>query len=88
MTVELPDGPVTIMFTDIEGSTALRTTLGDRTRERALSRSRRAHPRADRRAPRSNAQHDERRRYVHGAQQLLTYRTAFATRLRRRRVGQ
>jgi class 3 adenylate cyclase len=26
---ELPEGPVTIMFTDIEGSTALRTTLGD-----------------------------------------------------------
>ncbi|HZU80615.1 MAG TPA: AAA family ATPase, partial [Acidimicrobiales bacterium] len=25
----LPEGPVTIMFTDIEGSTALRTTLGD-----------------------------------------------------------
>ncbi|MGH7857054.1 MAG: adenylate/guanylate cyclase domain-containing protein, partial [Candidatus Binatia bacterium] len=23
------DGPVTIMFTDVEGSTALRTTLGD-----------------------------------------------------------
>ena len=26
---DLPEGPVTIMFTDIEGSTALRTTLGD-----------------------------------------------------------
>ena len=26
---ELPEGPVTIMFTDIEGSTALRTSLGD-----------------------------------------------------------
>src|SRR2546421_5402939 len=26
---ELPEGPVTLMFTDIEGSTALRTTLGD-----------------------------------------------------------
>ncbi len=26
----LPEGPVTIMFTDIEGSTALRTSLGDR----------------------------------------------------------
>lgn len=25
----LPEGPVTIMFTDIEGSTSLRTTLGD-----------------------------------------------------------
>src|ERR1700752_4081909 len=25
----LPEGPVTIMFTDIEGSTALRTSLGD-----------------------------------------------------------
>lgn len=29
MTVELPEGPVTIMFTDIEGSTVLRTSLGD-----------------------------------------------------------
>lgn len=29
MTVKLADGPLTIMFTDIEGSTALRTTLGD-----------------------------------------------------------
>jgi class 3 adenylate cyclase/tetratricopeptide (TPR) repeat protein len=27
--IELPEGPVTIMFTDIEGSTALRTSLGD-----------------------------------------------------------
>jgi class 3 adenylate cyclase/tetratricopeptide (TPR) repeat protein len=27
---ELPEGPVTIMFTDIEGSTALRTSVGDR----------------------------------------------------------
>jgi class 3 adenylate cyclase/tetratricopeptide (TPR) repeat protein len=27
--MELPEGPVTIMFTDIEGSTALRTSLGD-----------------------------------------------------------
>jgi class 3 adenylate cyclase/tetratricopeptide (TPR) repeat protein len=27
--VDLPEGPVTVMFTDIEGSTALRTTLGD-----------------------------------------------------------
>src|SRR5207302_8906642 len=27
--LELPEGPVTIMFTDIEGSTALRTSLGD-----------------------------------------------------------
>ena len=27
--MDLPEGPVTIMFTDIEGSTALRTTLGD-----------------------------------------------------------
>src|SRR5690349_12739567 len=27
--VELGEGPVTIMFTDIVGSTALRTTLGD-----------------------------------------------------------
>jgi class 3 adenylate cyclase/tetratricopeptide (TPR) repeat protein len=27
--VDLPEGPVTLMFTDIEGSTALRTTLGD-----------------------------------------------------------
>jgi class 3 adenylate cyclase/tetratricopeptide (TPR) repeat protein len=26
---DLPEGPVTLMFTDIEGSTALRTTLGD-----------------------------------------------------------
>lgn len=26
---DLPEGPVTIMFTDIEGSTALRTSLGD-----------------------------------------------------------
>src|SRR5689334_9417454 len=26
---ELPEGPVTMMFTDIEGSTALRTKLGD-----------------------------------------------------------
>ena len=26
---ELPEGPVTLMFTDIEGSTALRTSLGD-----------------------------------------------------------
>jgi len=26
---DLPEGPVTIMFTDTEGSTALRTTLGD-----------------------------------------------------------
>ncbi len=26
---ELPEGPVTIMFTDVEGSTALRTSLGD-----------------------------------------------------------
>ena len=26
---ELPEGPVTLMFTDVEGSTALRTTLGD-----------------------------------------------------------
>jgi hypothetical protein len=26
---DLPEGPVTIVFTDIEGSTALRTTLGD-----------------------------------------------------------
>lgn len=26
----LPEGPVTIMFTDIEGSTGLRTSLGDR----------------------------------------------------------
>lgn len=29
MAVESPEGPVTIMFTDIEGSTALRTSLGD-----------------------------------------------------------
>ncbi|MDP9183221.1 MAG: AAA family ATPase [Actinomycetota bacterium] len=28
--VEFPEGPVTIMFTDIVGSTALRTSLGDR----------------------------------------------------------
>src|SRR5579864_3933687 len=27
---ELPEGPVTIMFTDVEGSTALRTSIGDR----------------------------------------------------------
>jgi class 3 adenylate cyclase/tetratricopeptide (TPR) repeat protein len=27
--LDLPEGPVTIMFTDIEGSTALRTSLGD-----------------------------------------------------------
>ena len=27
--IDLPEGPVTIMFTDIEGSTALRTSLGD-----------------------------------------------------------
>ena len=27
--IELPEGPVTLMFTDIEGSTALRTSLGD-----------------------------------------------------------
>jgi class 3 adenylate cyclase/tetratricopeptide (TPR) repeat protein len=27
--LELPEGPVTIMFTDLEGSTALRTSLGD-----------------------------------------------------------
>jgi class 3 adenylate cyclase/tetratricopeptide (TPR) repeat protein len=27
--VDLPEGPVTIMFTDVEGSTALRTSLGD-----------------------------------------------------------
>ncbi len=27
---DLPDGPVTIMFTDVEGSTALNTLLGDR----------------------------------------------------------
>jgi class 3 adenylate cyclase/tetratricopeptide (TPR) repeat protein len=27
--LEAPEGPVTIMFTDIEGSTALRTSLGD-----------------------------------------------------------
>jgi class 3 adenylate cyclase/tetratricopeptide (TPR) repeat protein len=27
--LELPEGPVTVMFTDIEASTALRTTLGD-----------------------------------------------------------
>src|SRR5438046_1675203 len=26
---DLPEGPVTLLFTDIEGSTALRTTLGD-----------------------------------------------------------
>jgi class 3 adenylate cyclase/tetratricopeptide (TPR) repeat protein len=26
---DLPEGPVTLMFTDVEGSTALRTTLGD-----------------------------------------------------------
>ena len=26
---ELPEGPVTLLFTDIEGSTALRTSLGD-----------------------------------------------------------
>ena len=26
---DLPEGPVTLMFSDIEGSTALRTTLGD-----------------------------------------------------------
>ena len=26
---EMPEGPVTIMFTDLEGSTALRTTVGD-----------------------------------------------------------
>src|SRR5581483_1939710 len=26
---DLPEGPVTLMFTDIEGSTSLRTTLGD-----------------------------------------------------------
>ena len=26
---EMPEGPVTIMFTDVEGSTALRTTVGD-----------------------------------------------------------
>src|SRR5262249_1017369 len=26
---DLPEGPVTLMFTDIEGSTAPRTTLGD-----------------------------------------------------------
>ena len=26
---ELPEGPVTVMFTDVEGSTALRTSLGD-----------------------------------------------------------
>jgi hypothetical protein len=25
----LPEGPVTIMFTDIEGSTVIRTSLGD-----------------------------------------------------------
>lgn len=28
-TLQLPEGPVTIMFTDIEGSTSLRTSLGD-----------------------------------------------------------
>src|SRR5207302_9233417 len=27
--LELPEGPVTIMFTDTEGSTSLRTSLGD-----------------------------------------------------------
>ncbi|MEX0873363.1 MAG: AAA family ATPase [Actinomycetota bacterium] len=27
--IEMPEGPVTIMFTDVEGSTALRTSLGD-----------------------------------------------------------
>src|SRR5687767_4397462 len=26
---DLPEGPVTVMFTDVEGSTALRTTVGD-----------------------------------------------------------
>src|SRR5262245_58664296 len=27
--LELPEGPVTVMFTDIEASTALRTSVGD-----------------------------------------------------------
>ena len=35
---EAPEGPVTIMFTDIEGSTALRTSLGDAETDSLLRR--------------------------------------------------
>jgi class 3 adenylate cyclase/tetratricopeptide (TPR) repeat protein len=36
--LDLPEGPVTIMFTDVEGSTALRTSLGDTETDELLSR--------------------------------------------------
>ena len=45
---EMPEGPVTIMFTDVEGSTALRTTVGDARSRRAPAPPRRPHPGRDR----------------------------------------
>jgi class 3 adenylate cyclase/tetratricopeptide (TPR) repeat protein len=34
---EMPEGPVTIMFTDVEGSTVLRTTVGDQAADEILA---------------------------------------------------